>query len=164
VFTWEEGRDIHPVVLRQRFNRAAQRCGLPRIRLYDLRHTYATIALKSGIHPKIISARLGHASESVTMATYQSVLPGMDRQAADTIAGLILTATSPAVWPVSNETQKRPLREPDGPLFVVAGTGTVAPLLPNPGSLVRNEGARPTRGRAPSFVAGTGFEPATSGL
>jgi integrase len=90
VFTWENGRDVHPDVIRQRFNRSLQRCGLPRIRLYDMRHTYATIALKSGIHPKIISARLGHASEAFTMATYQSVMPGMDKQAAVDVAGLIL--------------------------------------------------------------------------
>ena len=90
VFTWENGRDVHPDVVRQRFIRSAQRCGVPRIRLYDMRHTYATIALKSGTHPKIISARLGHASEAFTMATYQSVLPGMDKQAADDIASLIL--------------------------------------------------------------------------
>lgn len=94
-FTWENGRDVHPDVIRQRFNRFAERCGLPRIRLYDLRHTYATLALKAKVHPKVISARLGHASESFTMRTYQADLPEMDREAADDIAGLILGEQPP---------------------------------------------------------------------
>jgi integrase len=107
VFTWENGRDVHPDVIRQRFNRATQRCGLPRIRLYDMRHTYATIALKSGIHPKIISARLGHASEAFTMATYQSVMPGMDKQAAADIAGLILGRPDRSGGPTDDPTTAR---------------------------------------------------------
>jgi integrase len=90
VFTWEDGRDVHPDVLRQRFNRLTDRCGLPRIRLYDVRHTYATTALKSGVNPKIVSTRLGHASVGFTLTVYSHALPGMDREAADTIAALFI--------------------------------------------------------------------------
>ena len=54
VFTWEDGRSVHPDVTRQRFNRLALRCGLPHIRLHDMRHSYATAALKAGVHLKIV--------------------------------------------------------------------------------------------------------------
>jgi len=90
VFTWQNGRDVHPDVIRQRFNRFTQRCGLPHIRLHDMRHTYATIALKSGVNPKIVSARLGHASVGFTLSVYSHALPGMDRDAANNIAALVL--------------------------------------------------------------------------
>jgi integrase len=90
VFTWENGRPVHPDVIRQRFNRLAARCQLPRIRLHDLRHSYATAALKSGVNPKIVSQRLGHASVGFTLSVYSHALPGADREAANAIAGLIL--------------------------------------------------------------------------
>jgi integrase len=90
VFVWEDGRPVHPDVIRQRFNRLSIRCGLPHIRLHDMRHSYATAALKAGVHLKIVSARLGHASETFTASVYQHALPGMDRAAAGTIAALFL--------------------------------------------------------------------------
>jgi integrase len=90
VFTWEDGRPVHPDVLRQRFNRLSQRCGLPHIRLHDIRHSYATAALKAGVNPKIVSQRLGHASVAFTLTVYSHALPGYDREAADTMAALIL--------------------------------------------------------------------------
>jgi integrase len=98
VFVWEDGRPVHPDVIRQRFNRLSLRCGLPHIRLHDMRHSYATAALKAGVHLKIVSARLGHASETFTASVYQHALPGMDREAAGTIAALFLgEATNEAV-------------------------------------------------------------------
>ena len=64
----------------------AQRCrkrGLPAIRLHDVRHSYVTALLASGVPLKVVSQRVGHASPMVTMAIYQHVLPGDDRAAAD---------------------------------------------------------------------------------
>lgn len=90
VFTWENGRDVNPDVIRQRFNRLSERCGLPHIRLYDIRHTYATTALKSGVNPKIVSTRLGHASVAFTLDVYSHALPGMDRDAAHEIASMFV--------------------------------------------------------------------------
>jgi Phage integrase family len=63
---------------------------LPRIRLHDVRHSYATAALKAGVPGKVISERLGHSTVAFTLQTYTHVLPGMDRDAADQVAGLIL--------------------------------------------------------------------------
>ena len=100
VFVWEDGRPVHPDVIRQRFNRLSARCGLPHIRLHDMRHSYATAALKAGVHLKIVSARLGHASETFTASVYQHALPGMDREAANTIAALFL-GNGPEETPVS---------------------------------------------------------------
>jgi hypothetical protein len=68
--------------------------GLPKIRLHDVRHSYATAALAAGIPAKIVSERLGHANIAITMDTYSHVLPGQDEQAADTVAQLILGKSS----------------------------------------------------------------------
>jgi integrase len=59
------------------------------IRLHDLHHTWATLALKSGIHPKVVQERLGHATINVTLDTYSHVTAGMQREAAEAIAAII---------------------------------------------------------------------------
>ena len=56
---------------------------LPHIRFHDLRHTHATLMLKQGIHPKIVSERLGHASVAITLDTYSHVIPGLQEAAAE---------------------------------------------------------------------------------
>jgi integrase len=59
------------------------------IRFHDLRHTHATQLLKAGVHPKVVSERLGHASIGITLDTYSHVMPGMQEEAAEKIdAGL----------------------------------------------------------------------------
>ena len=66
-----------------------RRAGVRRIRFHDLRHTHATHALQLGIHPKIVSERLGHSSITVTLDTYSHVLPSMQQEAAEAIAALV---------------------------------------------------------------------------
>ena len=55
-----------------------------------MRHSYATAALAAGIPAKIVSERLGHANVQITLDTYSHVIPGLDEQAAATVARLIL--------------------------------------------------------------------------
>jgi integrase len=93
VFTWPDGRPLHPENIAHWFEQHTRAAGLPRIRLHDVRHSYATAALKAGISAKVISERLGHASVAFTLQTYGHVIPGMDRDAAATVAELILTST-----------------------------------------------------------------------
>jgi len=90
VFTWPDGRPVHPQRFSNWFEQLAQAAGLPRIRLHDVRHSYASAALAAGIPAKVVSERLGHASIAITMDTYSHVLPGLDAEAAGTVARLIL--------------------------------------------------------------------------
>lgn len=62
---------------------------LPRIRLYDTRHTHATMLLKANVHAKIVSERLGHASIKITLDTYSHVLPDMQDSAVTQFEALI---------------------------------------------------------------------------
>lgn len=91
VFTRENGAPLHPVVS-QSFERAIRSAGVRRIRLHDLRHTHATLALRAGVPTKIVSERLGHATPEFTMRMYQHALPGMQAEAAAKIADLVATA------------------------------------------------------------------------
>jgi integrase len=63
---------------------------LPAIRLYDLRHTAATISLIAGVSPKVISEQLGHASVAFTLDVYSHVLPHMQDAAAEKVQALLL--------------------------------------------------------------------------
>jgi integrase len=52
------------------------------VRWHDLRHAHATLLLRQGVHPKVVSERLGHASVGITLDTYSHVLPGLQAAAA----------------------------------------------------------------------------------
>jgi integrase len=62
-------------------------------RVYDLRHTCATLLLLAGESVKVVSERLGHASVTLTMDTYQHVLPTMQEAAADKLEAMFGTGT-----------------------------------------------------------------------
>ena len=68
--------------------RAARRAGVKQDRLHDLRHTWATLALQAGIHPKVVSERLGHATTGITLDIYSHVQPELDETAESTVAQL----------------------------------------------------------------------------
>ena len=92
VFTKEDGTAYHPEVVSRFFRQAVKRALLPEIRLHDLRHTHATLALRAGIHPKVVSERLGHATVSITLDTYSHAIPAMQEEAAALIAELVFAA------------------------------------------------------------------------
>ncbi len=62
---------------------------LPQIRLYDLRHSHATLLLFAEEHPKIVSERLGHATITLTLDTYSHVLPHMQKRATERLETLL---------------------------------------------------------------------------
>ncbi|WP_079475581.1 tyrosine-type recombinase/integrase [Marinococcus halophilus] len=53
------------------------------IRMYDLRHTHASLLLKANVHPKIVSERLGHSSVRMTLDTYSHVIPSLQKEVAE---------------------------------------------------------------------------------
>lgn len=85
----EDGHPIHPKTLSYYFGQWVKRLGLPRIRLHDLRHTHATLALRAGVHPRVVQERLGHANVSITLDTYSHVDIQMQAEAAARVASLL---------------------------------------------------------------------------
>ena len=78
-----DGRPLNPDTLSTGWARHLRQRDLPKVRFHDLRHAHATLLLLQGVHPKIVSERLGHASIGITLDTYSHVLPSLQSQAAD---------------------------------------------------------------------------------
>jgi integrase len=65
------------------WDRLLKQFNAPHITFYDLRHTHVAFLIKQGVHIKVISERLGHASVAITMDTYGHLLPNMQSDAAE---------------------------------------------------------------------------------
>jgi hypothetical protein len=89
MFTREDGTQLHPDTASTVFARLQREAGLPPIRLHDLRHTAASLALAAGVPLKVVSEQLGHSSLAITADTYTSVLPAVARAAAEAVADVI---------------------------------------------------------------------------
>jgi len=74
IFSDLADQPINPNTITPAFNKIAKRAGF-KLRLHDLRHTHATLMLKSGVHPKVVSERLGHATVAFTLDTYSHRSP-----------------------------------------------------------------------------------------
>lgn len=89
VFTREDGSPIHPQAFSEAFEGHVTAAKLPPLFLHGLQHTHATLALRAGVHPKVVSERLGHASVAFTLDPYTDPLPDMPETAAVLIANLV---------------------------------------------------------------------------
>ena len=89
IFTLENGEALDPEDVSRYWRQAVKKAMLPQIRLHDLRHTHATLALQASVHPKVVSERLGHATVSITLDTYSHAIPAMQEEAAALIARLV---------------------------------------------------------------------------
>jgi integrase len=90
VFTSPAGHPIYSDKLAKRFKAILRQAGLPVVRLYDLRHTSATLALAAGVPPKVVAEQLGHASTAFTLDVYAHLLPHMQEQAAKKVEEVLL--------------------------------------------------------------------------
>jgi len=77
------------------FKPILERAKLPlSIRLYDLRHSCATVLLETGTHPKVVADRLGHSSVMLTLDTYSHVTPTLQQNASLKITNAIFGGQS----------------------------------------------------------------------
>ncbi|MCI0830822.1 MAG: site-specific integrase, partial [Chloroflexi bacterium] len=82
VFTQADGRPVDPDAITRNFTELIRKAELPHLTVHGLRHAHATLLLESGINPKVVSERLGHATIATTMDIYSHVLPGIQESAA----------------------------------------------------------------------------------
>lgn len=80
----QDGTQIHPPTAGSRIRDITADLKID-ASFHDLRHFHASLLLKQGVHPKIVSERLGHSQISLTLDTYSHLLPGVQRQAADVL-------------------------------------------------------------------------------
>jgi integrase len=93
VFAQYDGSPLHPTRFQRVFHRRVVAAGLPRIRLHDLRHTWATLALRAGVNPKIVQERIGHASVAITLDLYTHLDREQHDAAARAVTGLFWDVT-----------------------------------------------------------------------
>lgn len=92
MFTNLNGDPMAPDRLTRIFRRLAAGAGLPPVRLHDLRHGAATLALAAGVDLRVVQDMLGHSSIVLTADTYTSVLPAVAHTAAEKVAALVIQA------------------------------------------------------------------------
>lgn len=95
IFADLDGQPLNPDTITPGFTKIAKRAGL-KLRFHDLRHIHATMMLKSGIHPKIVSERLGHATVAFTLDTYTHFVPGLQEAAAKAFDKVVQLHSYPA--------------------------------------------------------------------
>ncbi|MFD2683817.1 tyrosine-type recombinase/integrase [Streptomyces phyllanthi] len=89
VFTEPDGSWLHPDRVSKAFEKIVSEIGLPPIRLHDLRHGAATLALAAGVDIKLVSEMLGHSTVLITQDIYQSVLDDLSLDAAEATARVV---------------------------------------------------------------------------
>ena len=80
---------MDPAAVRKRLQTVLERAECKRLRFHDLRHTFATHALASGVDAKTLSGILGHTNASFTLDTYTHVTPDMQKAASDVVGGFL---------------------------------------------------------------------------
>ncbi len=94
VFTRADGSPMKPGSVTHAFKWLVRKLSLKGVRLHDLRHTHASLMLAQGVHPKIVSERLGHSTVSITLDTYSHVAPGLQEAAAKSFEASLVAEKS----------------------------------------------------------------------
>lgn len=102
IFCTAKGTTLSGVnLVRREFKPALKRAGLPSIRIHDLRHSFASLLIAQGEHPKLISEQLGHASVKITMDRYGHL---MDQSYGDASARLDAVLFGSAEHEIASDT------------------------------------------------------------
>lgn len=89
VCCYEDGRLFNPKRFSAKFHELLERNSLPIVRFHDLRHSHASLLVKLGIKPKVISERLGHSNIAITMDLYSHLYEEADMEVANKFDKLI---------------------------------------------------------------------------
>jgi integrase len=89
VFASTIGTPMDPRNVYRLYQELLERSGLPRRRFHDLRHSFASLLLLDGIHPKVVQELLGHSTITLTMDTYSHLMPALQENAAERLDALL---------------------------------------------------------------------------
>lgn len=91
LFRTSRNTPISPRNLLRHFHESLAKARIPRVKFHSLRHSYASLQLLSGTHPKVVQEALGHSSIELTLNTYSHLLPGLQKEAAEKIDKIFAT-------------------------------------------------------------------------
>ena len=94
IFSTIRGGPVNSDYLARQLKRILVSAELPGIRLYDLRHTAASLALAAGVPTKVISEQLGHSTTAFTLDVYAHLLPNMQNDAAKRVESMLWARAS----------------------------------------------------------------------
>ena len=103
-----EGMPTAPSAAYHRHKQILKEAGLPPIRFHDLRHTFATHALKSGVDAKTLSGILGHTNASFTLDTYTHVTNDMQFRASEIVGDFMEEILGKELMPWLEEEKTEP--------------------------------------------------------
>jgi Phage integrase, N-terminal SAM-like domain len=126
--------------------------GLPPVRLHELRHGAASLALAAGAELKTIQDPLGHCSIVLIADTYISVLPDVARQAAEDTAALILRADY-LVPGTARPRRRQGLPRPGRSARTVSSTAPASLTLDGRSAIGPGQGTSAARARRPGDTA-----------
>ena len=99
VFCRDDGVPYYPQTLNFYLEKALETAGLPRFRVHDIRHTFASLMVGQGISVKVVQELMGHATVQMTLDTYSHVLPGAKTTAVNQVQGFFSVDTTPSPIP-----------------------------------------------------------------
>jgi len=105
VFTSEVGTPLDPCNVRRALRTILRRAGLPKVAVHGLRHTFATLALEQGAHPRTVQEVLGHSDVRLTLSTCSHVVRGLHREAVLRVERAIREAGRKDTPPHSDESR-----------------------------------------------------------
>ncbi len=88
VCSLQDGQLIHPSTVTKMFQVTSEAAGY-KITFHQLRHAHASYLLQQGVHPKVVSERLGHSNIAITIDLYSHIAPTMQREAADGLDNIL---------------------------------------------------------------------------
>jgi integrase len=147
MFTKPDGGSLHPADVTDEFHLLVKQAGLPPIRLHDLRHGAATLALAAGVEMKVVQEMLRHSSITITSDTYTSVLPQVAQETAAKVASMIpRSRLEPLGLPsgsqgttVEGEQMHREHQKAQVDVEVSLGFGSAPPGTRTPNPLVKSQ-------------------------
>lgn len=97
IFTSEVGTPFNPHNVARLRKQLFRKAGVPHVRLHDLRHLHASLAIKDGMDPKMLADRLGHAKASFTMDVYTHLFDEQRANSAVSITAYLQAGKLPSV-------------------------------------------------------------------
>ena len=92
VFTSEAGTPLNPDNLKRVRDYLMEKADVPRVRLHDLRHLHASLAIKGGMDAKVLADRLGHSRASFTLDRYTHLFESQRAQSAVSLLDFLPTS------------------------------------------------------------------------